>query len=133
MSALLKQAAEHWRFVAPLLTPPKTEADYDTLVEALDELLDEIGGEENHPLSSLASQIGDMIVAYDDEHYPLPDVPGHEVLRFLMTEHQLTQSDLPEIGAQSVVSEILNGKRQLNVRHIRALSERFKVPTDVFF
>ncbi|MNR66199.1 Antitoxin HigA [compost metagenome] len=50
-----------------------------------------------------------------------------------MQEHGLTQSDLPEIGAQSVVSDILNGKRQLNVRHIRALAERFQVPTDVFF
>lgn len=133
MSALLKQAAEHWRFVAPLLTPPMTEAEYDSLVEALDELLDEIAGDENHPLSSLALQVGDRIAAYDAENYPIPDVPGHEVLRFLMAEHQLTQSDLPEIGAQSVVSEILNGKRKLNVRQIRALSERFNVPTDVFF
>lgn len=76
MSALLKQAAEHWHFVAPLLTPPKTETDYDTLVEALDELLDEIGDEENHPLSSLASQIGDRIAVYDAEHYPLPGMTG---------------------------------------------------------
>ncbi|QJP11234.1 helix-turn-helix domain-containing protein [Pseudomonas multiresinivorans] len=133
MSALLKQAAEHWRFVAPLLTPPKTEAEYDSLIEALDELLDEIAGDESHPLSSLASQVGDMIAAYDAVHYAIPDAPGHEVLRLLMTEHQLSQSELPEIGAQSVVSEILNGKRKLNVRHIRALSERFNVPTDVFF
>jgi len=110
-----------------------TEAEYDSLVEALDELLDEIAGDENHPLSSLALQVGDRIAAYDAENYPIPDVPGHEVLRFLMAEHQLTQSDLPEIGAQSVVSEILNGKRKLNVRQIRALSERFNVPTDVFF
>ncbi|MCY1520277.1 Antitoxin HigA [compost metagenome] len=63
----------------------------------------------------------------------MPDAPGHEVLRNLMSEHNLTQCDLTEIGAQSVVSEILNGKRQFNVRHIRALAERFKVPADVFF
>ncbi|NWL75384.1 transcriptional regulator [Pseudomonas taiwanensis] len=132
MSALLKQAVEHWRYVAPLLTPPHTEADYDVLVESLDELLDEIASTENHPLAVLASQMGDLIAAYDAKHYVMPDAPGHEVLRYLMHEHNLTQSDLPEIGAQSVVSEILNGKRQLNVRHIRALAERFKVPADVF-
>ncbi|MNN97350.1 Antitoxin HigA [compost metagenome] len=56
-----------------------------------------------------------------------------EVLRYLMQEHGLSQTDLPEVGAQSVISEILGGKRQLNVRHIRALSERFGVPADVFF
>jgi HTH-type transcriptional regulator/antitoxin HigA len=133
MSALLKQATDHWRYVAPLLTPPQSEADYDALVEALDELLDEIAGAEYHPLTGLASQIGDLIAAYDTAHYPIPEAPGNEVLRYLMTEHGLNQTDLPELGAQSVVSEILSGKRQLNVRHIRALAERFKVPADVFF
>lgn len=133
MSAILKQAADHWRYVAPLLTPPQSEADYDALVETLDELLDEIAGAENHPLASLASLMGDLIAAYDTAHYPIPDAPGHEVLRHLMYEHGLNQGDLPEIGAQSVVSEILSGKRQLNVRHIRALAARFNVPADVFF
>lgn len=132
MSAILKQAAEHWRFVAPLLTPPQTEADYDELVETLDELLDQIGDVEGHPLAGLAARIGDMISTYDAEHYPIPTAPGHEVLRFLMQENGLHQDDLPEVGPQSVVSAILAGKRQLNVRHIRALADRFNVPADVF-
>jgi HTH-type transcriptional regulator/antitoxin HigA len=132
MSALLKQATEHWHYVAPLLTPPQTEDDYDALVEALDGLLDQTGGDGTHELAALASQVGDLISAYDEAHYPIPEAPGHEVLRFLMNEHGLAQSDLPEIGAQSVVSEILGGKRQLNVRHIRALTQRFNVPADVF-
>ena len=49
-----------------------------------------------------------------------------------MREHGLTQSDLPGVGPQSVVSEILSGKRQLNLRQIRWLAERFNVPVDVF-
>ena len=47
--------------------------------------------------------------------------------------HDLTQSDLPEVGSQGVVSEILGGKRTLNVRQIRALSGRFGVSPAVFF
>ncbi|MFI8480554.1 type II toxin-antitoxin system HigA family antitoxin [Pseudomonas sp. NPDC078700] len=133
MSALLMHATEHWRYIAPLLTPPKTEADYDRLVGTLDELLNLIGDEDQHGLASLASKMGDLIAAYDAKHHAIPDAPGHEVLRFLMTEHKLSQKDLPEIGAQSVISEILNGKRQLNVRQIRALSKRFKLPAEVFF
>ncbi|WP_269766614.1 hypothetical protein [Methylovulum psychrotolerans] len=39
---------------------------------------------------------------------------------------------MPEIGSQGVVSEILRGKRQLNVRQIQALSQRFKVSAQVF-
>ncbi|MED5608370.1 HTH-type transcriptional regulator / antitoxin HigA [Pseudomonas delhiensis] len=133
MSAILKQAMEHWRYVAPLLSPPQSEADYDALVATLDELLDEIGGVEGHPLAGLAARMGDLVSQYDLEHYPIPDAPGHEVLRFLMQEHGLHQDDLPEVGPQSVVSAILAGKRQLNVRHIRALAARFNVPVDVFF
>jgi HTH-type transcriptional regulator/antitoxin HigA len=54
------------------------------------------------------------------------------VLRFLMEEHGLTQSDLPEIGSQGAVSDILRGKRELNVRQIRALPMRFQVSPAVF-
>lgn len=133
MSALIKQASEHWRYVAPLLTRPANEDDYDALVEALDELLVIVGDDEDHPLATLASHMGDLIEAYDEAHRPMPKVSGVEILRYLMQEHGLTQADLPEVGAQSVVSELLSGKRRLNVRHIHALSERFGVPADVFF
>lgn len=132
MSVLIEQVAEHWEFVAPLLRKPKTEADYDRLVEALDELLDLTGEDEAHPLNSLVDIIGDWIEAYDLEHRPMPVASGADVLRYMMREHGLTQSDLPGVGAQSVVSEILSGKRQLNLRQIRWLSERFKVSVETF-
>ena len=63
----------------------------------------------------------------------MPDCTGAEMLQYLMEEHGLTQSDLPEVGSQGVVSEILRGKRELNVRQIRALSKRFNVSPSVFF
>ena len=50
----------------------------------------------------------------------------------IMEEHGLTQSDLPEVGSQGVVSEILHGRRELNTRHIKALSQRFGVSPAVF-
>ena len=49
-----------------------------------------------------------------------------------MKEHDLTQGNLPEVGSQGVVSEVLNGKRRLNVRQILALSHRFGVAPAVF-
>lgn len=54
------------------------------------------------------------------------------MLRFFMEEHDLTQGDLPEIGSLGVVSEILSGKRELNVHQIRALARRFHVSPAVF-
>jgi HTH-type transcriptional regulator/antitoxin HigA len=132
MSVLIKNAAEHWEFVSPLLRKPKNEDDYDTLVQALDELLEMTGVDESHPLMSLVDIIGDWIEEWDHKHHPMPEATGAEVLGYMMREHGLTQSDLPGVGPQSVVSEILSGKRQLNLRQVRWLAERFGVPVEVF-
>ncbi|MHC8392413.1 helix-turn-helix domain-containing protein [Pseudomonas sp. LB3P93] len=132
MSVLIKNAAEHWEFVSPLLRKPKNEDDYDTLVQALDELLEMTGVDESHPLMSLVDIIGDWIEEWDHKHHPMPEATGAEVLGYMMREHGLTQSDLPGVGPQSVISEILSGKRQLNLRQIRWLAERFNVPVEVF-
>ncbi|MDQ0706512.1 transcriptional regulator [Pseudomonas sp. 2822-15] len=132
MSALIRLAAEHWQFVSPLLRKPKNEADYDVLVTALDELLDLIGEDESNPLMSLVDILSDWIEAYDHEHRPMPVASGADVLRAMMREHGLNQSDLPGVGTQSVVSEILSGKRKLNLRQIRWLAERFGVTVETF-
>ncbi|MCL7940436.1 transcriptional regulator [Halomonas sp. ATCH28] len=132
MTSIVQQAAAHWRFVAPLLNAPESEDDYDELVAALDELLEMIGDDEEHPLASLASHMGDLIEEYDDAHRPMPEVRGSDMLRHLMKWHGFDQSSLPEVGTQSMISEILAGKRRLNVRQIKALSQRFGLPADLF-
>ncbi|WP_434708629.1 transcriptional regulator [Pseudomonas sp. R1-1] len=114
------------------LHPPESEDDYDTLVLVLDELLEITGDDESHPLMSLVDIIGDWIEEWDHTHHPMAQASGEEVLGYMMREHGLTQSDLPGVGPQSVVSEILSGKRKLNLRQIRWLAERFNVPIDVF-
>jgi Predicted transcription regulator containing HTH domain len=121
----------HWQTIAPVLTI-RNEREYNAAVKRLNELLDEIGADEKHPLYSLLDTLGTLIEAYEEEHHPVPEANGSDVLRFLMDEHGLTQSDLPEVGSQGVVSEILNGKRELNVRQIRTLAERFHVSPAAF-
>lgn len=121
----------HWQTIAPVLTI-RNEREYNAAVKRLNELLDEIGADEKHPLYSLLDTLGTLIEAYEEEHHPIPEANGSDVLRFLMDEHGLTQSDLPEVGSQGVVSEILNGKRELNVRQIRKLAERFHVSPAAF-
>ena len=51
-------------------------------------------------------------------------------LAYLMQQHGLRHSDLPEIGAQSVVSDVLAGKRKLNLRPTKVLAKRFSVPME---
>lgn len=84
MNPLIKQAAEHWQFVSPLLHKPVTEADYDALVESLDDLLAMVGDDETHPLASLMTHVADLIEAYDHEHRPMPLASSVHALRYLM-------------------------------------------------
>ena len=121
----------HWQTIAPVLTI-RNEREYNAAVKRLNELLDEIGDNEKHSLYSLLDTLGTLIEVFEEEHHPIPKSSGADVLRYLMEEHGLTQSDLSEVGSQGVVSEILNGKRELNVRQVRALAQRFKVSTAVF-
>ncbi len=114
------------------LGPLRTAADYNRAVTVLDEILDEIGQQETHPLADLAETLSLFIEAYEDAHVPYADSPASEILRTLMEEHALKQSDLSEIGSQGVVSEILSGKRDLNVRQITQLAARFGVSPTLF-
>jgi HTH-type transcriptional regulator / antitoxin HigA len=131
MSTFSHDIQTQWTAIRPILTI-RNEREYNRAVKRLDELLDEVGANERHPLYGLLDTLGTLIRSYEEEHHPMPEVSSAEMLRFFLEEHQLAQSDLPEIGSQGVVSEILNGKRELNMRQVRALARRFKVSPAVF-
>ena len=134
MNYILKETVTHWLNISKIIAVPRSENDYRQLIEFTDQLIDEVGENEEHPLANLMEILGLLIEAYEETHLPVFNNPSSiETLKFLMEEHDLTQSDLPEIGSQGVVSEVLRGKRQLNKRQIEALSERFKVSPSVFF
>lgn len=120
-----------WKTIAPLLVI-RNEREYNAAVKRLNQLLDEIGDHATHPLYGLLDTLGTLIHVYEEKHYAISEASGAETLRYLLDEHGLTQSELPEVGSQGVVSEILSGKRQLNVRQIRLLAERFHVSSAVF-
>ncbi len=132
MNTQLREIAKVWPNIQSVFSVPHNEKDYNNLVNLLDSLIDEVGNNESHPLSSLMETIGSLIETYESQNYP--DIEGDPInaLKTLMEEHGLKQSDLPEIGSQGVVSEIISGKRQLNVRQLKLLGERFKVSPAVF-
>ncbi len=69
--------------------------------------------------------IGTLIGEYEHQHISEPEGTPIGCLRYFMQEHGLKQKDLTELGSPGVISEILSGKRELNVRQIKALSHRF--------
>jgi HTH-type transcriptional regulator/antitoxin HigA len=110
----------------------RTEREYDAAVERLNSLVNEVGDNPKDPRYRLIETLSVLIEAYDREHHSLPEASSIEVIRFLMEEHRLTQKDLPEIGSQGVVSEVLAGRRALNVRQIQGLAARFGVDPGAF-
>ena len=132
MNIQLKEIAKVWPDIQPIFSVPHNEKDYNKLVNLLDNLIDEVGNNENHPLTSLMETIGSLIETYESQYINEIEGDPIDALNALMEEHDLKQLDLSEIGSQGVVSEILSGKRQLNVRQIKMLSKRFKVSPAVF-
>ncbi|HEX4046020.1 MAG TPA: helix-turn-helix domain-containing protein [Gammaproteobacteria bacterium] len=129
----LKNTIKHWKCIANDIREPLNNNDYEKLSTLLDRLLEIVGDDENHELIGLVDVISHMISLYDEKHnYQIKAVSGIKALKFLMEQHELTQADLPEVGSQGVVSEILNGKRDLNLKQIKKLSKRFHVSAETF-
>jgi HTH-type transcriptional regulator / antitoxin HigA len=75
-----------------------------------------------------------LIEEYEAKHDPLPEAEPASIIRHLMEAHHLRQKDLLDVfGAESIVSEVLRGKRELTKQHIHRLSKRFNVSPAVFF
>ena len=111
----------------------KDEASHTRAVALVGDLMDITGDNPGNPIYLLVEVIADAIARYEEKVYPVPKVTPVGVLRFLMEQNHLSQSDLKDVfGSQSIVSEILNGKRELNLGHIRKLSKRFNVSPAVF-
>jgi HTH-type transcriptional regulator/antitoxin HigA len=110
----------------------RDQTHYYYMVDTLESLLEQTGDDENHPLMGLVDIVGDLIADYEELNNKMPESTGVDALKFMMDQHGIKQADLSEIGSQGVVSEILNGKRSLNIRQIKLLAERFSVSPATF-
>lgn len=134
MNRQLAEVIKHWDYISPIVSEPRTKKQYELLLRQWEQLVELIGDDENHKLVGLLDVVGHFLEQYTQKQQ-LEEfkVVGVEVLKFLMDAHHLRQKDLPELGSQGVVSEILNGKRQLNARQIKQLAIRFQVSPSCFF
>ena len=127
---------EAWAVLKPIATHPQNEAEYDRLIETLNDLIDETGGDERHPMASLLDSLGDIAMAYEKDHHQINTeaVTPVEMLRYLMEEKGMKQKDLVEAGfdAQGNISKILNGKREMSLNQVKKACTIFSVPAGVF-
>ena len=118
----------------PNVWPIHTEADYDCAVEIVNKLAVRPEGCLAPAEQDRLDIFTELIATYDTKHYAcdLSHLRGLRMLKSLMTEAGMSASDLGRLlGDRSIGSRILNGKRKLNLRHIRILAEHFHVTPDV--
>jgi len=132
MNSQLENISKVWPTIKSVFSVPHSEKEYRALVKTLDCLIDEVGNNENHKLAPVMETIGNLIENYEDRKHQIKEASPVDALKYLMQEHGLKQSDLKEIGSQGVVSEILSGKRSLNLEQIKKISNRFHVSPLVF-
>ncbi len=112
----------------------ETEAENERALAIIERLMrkDEnaLSPEEDRLLRLLAVLVED----FENRAYPMGLESNPPVaLRELMREHGLKQTDMLDIfGSQGTVSQVLNGKREISKSQARKLSQRFRLPIDVF-
>lgn len=107
----------------------KSESDYDLASERLDELMDkdELALDDREEMELIAH----LIEEYEEKAYPVELPSPIEAIKFRMEQMNLKQNDLvPYIGSKGVVSNILNGKRPLTLKMIRALHKGLQIPVE---
>ena len=109
----------------------RTKKDYTRATAVMEQLLDDVGEDENHPLADVLDYLSNQVATYESEHIDIPDAAPRDVLRFLMEQHSLTQSDLTDCAPQGRISDILNGRREISKALAKALAKRFGVGVEV--
>lgn len=112
--------------------PITSVRQHEEYLSVLDKLANK--GDLTHEQDKYAQVLMMLIEVYEEQKYSIPEATPVDVLRTLMEANGLRQKDLASIfGTESVVSEVLSGKRDINKNHIAKLSKRFKVSPAVFF
>lgn len=75
-----------------------------------------------------------LIRDYESTIHTFEKPEGREMVRFFMQQHELKQRDMvPHIfETQSIVSEVLSGKKKLTIDHIKRLADHFKIKAELF-
>ncbi|MGZ8137210.1 MAG: hypothetical protein ACXW1W_10915 [Methylococcaceae bacterium] len=82
MNDTLKTIFKNWQSIAPLVSVPYTEAEYQKRIALLNDLIDEVGENEDHPLASILDIVGVAVSNYEQAHYPAPTSTPQNILTY---------------------------------------------------
>lgn len=112
--------------------PISSKTELSLAQEVIYELLGK--GRLNQDEKKYLELLGILVEYYEKRNLCIPDLHGIDLLKALITEHDLRQKDLVDVfKATSIVSDVLNGKRNMTINHIKKLSEKFHISPSAFF
>ncbi len=114
------------------LRPLRSDADLDAAVAVVDGLID--GDDLTNAERDYLDVLSDLVESYEDAAVPMRVVDDAEMLRFLIENRNITQSELARRTriAESTLSEVQSGKRTLTRSQIGKLARFFQVEPGVF-
>ncbi len=112
----------------------KTEEENERYLKIVEKLFDK-GAENFTPEEDkLFDLLTFLIEDFEEKAYPIPDSPPNEILKMFMEDRGMKQKDLvPVFGSEGVVSEIINGKREITLKTAKKLQEFFGLSSYEFF
>ena len=116
------------------LKPITSDAELKQAIEIVNELVDR--GFENltHGEDAYLDVLSDLVEKYENTHHPIPDASPVEMLKFFIEDRNTNQraAALGSGIAVSTMSEILAGRRRMNLEHMQKLAAFFKIDVGVF-
>jgi HTH-type transcriptional regulator/antitoxin HigA len=108
----------------------KTGDDYNAALARLDAIVDAaLGSPDGDELELLVL----LISNYEERHFPVKLPEPLEMIKLRMEELGLKNKDMVDIiGAESHVSSVLSGKRQITLEMARRLSKKLNIRASIF-
>ncbi|GGE12050.1 MULTISPECIES: helix-turn-helix domain-containing protein [Sphingobacterium] len=113
-----------------MLKPIKSEKQYESYLERIYVLMQtdlKADSKESDEVEILSI----LVKNYEDTHYAIEKPNPIEAIRFRLDQMGKSESFLSKILGASRKSEILSGKRKLNLPQIRKLSNELHISADV--
>jgi HTH-type transcriptional regulator / antitoxin HigA len=109
----------------------KTEKDYDSLLEWIDEQFEKKVSPDTPEGKKLEVALV-LVKNYEDQHYPIPFPDPIEAIKSKMEELGLKNQDLVgKIGSKGYVSSVLNRRKPLTLEMAKIFYKELKIPAEV--
>ena len=111
----------------------RTEKEYDEACERIYNLINSTEKliEPDSPEGEELELLSLLVEKYEREHFPIEAPNPIEAIKFRMEQMNLKQSDIASLfGGKTRISEVLHGKRPLNLNMITLLNRYLGIPLE---